>query len=264
MNEQTKLVRDKKWDILIILDACRYDMFNKYCREYLGEGWLRKIRSPASWTMGWLHRTFDKSDMHDVIYVSSNPYINSRDIGTRFKSKDKFFKVVDVWDGGFDTLFSFLPPLETNKYATVTMDLNRNKKFIIHYMQPHEPYFIYGTYNSIGFNPRVATIRKFLFEFFSDELIWSIMEKLNFRPENYISTLWKEYGKDGIIEGYEENLKLVLENVSNLIKRYPKKKIVITADHGERLGERKRYSHGGRIDKWVREVPWFEVGNEST
>lgn len=261
MNKQTKLIHEKKWDILIVLDACRYDTFAKYCREYLGEGWLCKLTSPGTWTVAWLHKTFYKTNMKDVIYVSSNPYINSKDIATPFKSKDVFGKVVDAWNEGFDTITNFLPPSETNKYSFISIDLNRRKRFIIHYMQPHEPYIIYGEKNHV--KGKFSMLKKIVFEFVSDNIMWTIMDKFGFEPWSYTEQLWREYGKEGIIEGYEENLKIVLKSVKQFITKYPNKKIVITADHGERLGERNRYGHGGRRDKWVTTIPWFEVGNES-
>lgn len=259
MNQQTELIFNKNWDILIILDACRYDIFRKYCWDYLGDGWLRKLYSPGTWTVGWLLRTFRKKEMKDVIYISSNPYINSKDLVTPFKSKGKFCKVVDVCGGGFDTLYTFLSPIEVNKFSFVTMDLNRDKKFIIHYMQPHEPYFLYG---DEVFKSKFNIIRRIIFEFLSDRIVWTVLEKLNFPPGSYMENIWRKFEENGIKIGYEDNLKIVLESVNLLIKKYPKKRIVITADHGERLGERGRFSHGGRRDRWVTEIPWFVVGEK--
>ena len=57
-----------------------------------------------------------------------------------------------------------------------------------------------------------------------------------------------------------KDLKLGLKYVKNLIEEYSNKKIIITADHGELLGEDGNYGHRGtRRHKHIVEVPWFEV-----
>ena len=71
--------------------------------------------------------------------------------------------------------------------------------------------------------------------------------------------LWHKYGRKGIIEGYYHDLDLVLNKVSKIIESNKDKKIIITADHGERLGEWGRYGHGGFHCKTTSEVPWFKV-----
>jgi len=261
MNLQTELIQNKDWDILIILDACRYDAFKHYCWDYLGEGWLRKLTSPSSWTGGWLQRTFNKSDMKDTIYISANPYVNSKDVITPFKGKKIFKRIVDVWDGGFGNLRCYLVPEEVTKCAFVTMDLNRKSKFIIHYMQPHVPYYIY---NDIKQNGKKNVLRDFTQRILGEDIIWTIAEKLNFPAKDYMEIIRREEGDDGIVYGYETNLMNVLESVRKLIDKYPNKKIVVTADHGERLGENGRYGHGGIRDKIVSTIPWFEVNNESS
>jgi len=70
------------------------------------------------------------------------------------------------------------------------------------------------------------------------------------------------YGINGLKEAYKENLMLVLKYVAVLVdaitKMKPTAKIMITADHGELLGEDGLFSHG--IDHpLIRIVPWFRV-----
>ena len=66
-----------KWKYLIILDACRYDYFEKVYRDYLEEGVLERVFSPASGTLQWLTLTF-RGYYRDIVYVSANPYVNSK------------------------------------------------------------------------------------------------------------------------------------------------------------------------------------------
>jgi hypothetical protein len=254
MNKQTELIRKKDWDILIILDACRYDMFLRQFHTYF-DGSITRLESPASWTGAWLLKTFNNVDMKDTIYISANPFINQKNIETPFDSSN-FHKVIEVWD------YSYHPEEVTNQ-ALVSIPMNKKKKFILHYMPPHEPYFLYENEKFAISKSKYPSIRKLLFEVISDEIIWEIRRKFNFLPETNMGAIWNKYGRQGIVDAYEFNLELVLKEVKRILQTFKDKKIVITADHGERLGERKRYSHGGMRDRWVTRVPWFE-NKEST
>ncbi len=67
-------VMNEDWDHLIVLDACRYDYFEKVWQKYL-PGKLRKKLSVGSTTVEWRDKTF--TDYYgDVVYISSNPYIS--------------------------------------------------------------------------------------------------------------------------------------------------------------------------------------------
>ena len=50
-----------------------------------------------------------------------------------------------------------------------------------------------------------------------------------------------------------------LKYIKIIIEKYKGKNILIIADHGERLGEKGNYGHGGKRHKEVVEVPWFEI-----
>jgi len=71
--------------------------------------------------------------------------------------------------------------------------------------------------------------------------------------------LWLDEGLSGIYLGYFGDLKFCLKYCRELINKHPEKKFVITSDHGERLGEGKRFSHGGRRTKEIKEVPWYVI-----
>ena len=69
-------IMDEDWDVIIILDACRYDYFKKTYPKFL-KGKLKKVQSIASNTPGWLKKTF-KDIYKNIVYVSANPHINSK------------------------------------------------------------------------------------------------------------------------------------------------------------------------------------------
>jgi len=105
---------EEDWDFLIILDACRFDFFKElYMKKYKHIGGnLKKAISPVTFTTDWLDKNF-KGFYDDIVYISANPYINSKvkgvaSHGFEFDAKKHFFKVIDVWDWGWDFLL-FLP-----------------------------------------------------------------------------------------------------------------------------------------------------------
>ena len=216
--------------------------------------------SPATQTVEWLSKTFAQKKL-DLIYVSSNPFVNSKNIkaqqgGFSFNGKSHFRKVVDVWDKKWNNDMGTVHPSDVNKASIVSIDLHRKIPHIIHYMQPHSPYIFYGGLQS--HTHPIQTLQKNLspaneFSVFSkiakrllsQEMIWNICKNLGRNPTWDLGKLYVKYGKDGIIRGYTEDLKLVLKYVKQLINLYPKKRLIVTADHGERLGEKGIHSRTG-------------------
>ena len=64
------------WDVLIILDACRHDYFAEAYGDFF-RGKLEQRISLGSSTPEWRIKTFKKT-YNDIVYISANPYINSR------------------------------------------------------------------------------------------------------------------------------------------------------------------------------------------
>jgi hypothetical protein len=263
--EESDITND--WDVKIILDACRYDVFKSTYKSILGQkGKFSKKISNATHTIEWLNKTFLDKKMKDTIYISANPFVNSKGKvqhrGFTFDGKKHFKKVIDVWDFGWDKKLKTIHPKEVNKSAFVTMALNRKDKFIIHYMQPHQPSIYFQKKqlniekNKMGKKSNVISIiGKLLGQLFSHETVWKFGKIFKLKPNSSFGKLWYTYGREEIIKGYNEDVKLVLKFVKVLIDKFPNKKFLITSDHGERLGENGYYGHGGKRDKEVIEVP---------
>ena len=64
-----KSIWEKEWDILCVLDGCRYDTFNEV---YPGEA--TSTISVASTSESWIRKELKKHDTSDVGYISGNPY----------------------------------------------------------------------------------------------------------------------------------------------------------------------------------------------
>lgn len=266
---------EEEWDILIVLDACRYDYFEKVYDDYL-EGDLEKVHSPGHNTGNWLKNSFPKK-YEDVLYVSASPQINSIPNVGEFNTENWFYKIVDVWNSGWDNELGTVPPEKVNEKAIEAIQKHPEKRFIIHYEQPHAPYLSLGSLSTrdkepateVNLNSIAGKIRDLIAskirEFLGAKIVWMLADIFGIPPSEPIGAAVLEVGDEGLREAYEHNLRQVLKQISNLKEKLPSsKKIIVTADHGEFLGEDGRYGHRrGERDSILVEVPWFRVGEQN-
>jgi len=218
------------WDYLIILDACRADYFEE-CNKIQGK--YERAISPASETLSWLIKTFPH--FYNVTFYSSNPFVNSKTPIRGYDARKHFARIIDVWDFGWDDNLSTIPPQEVYWIASMA-----KPKSIIWFIQPHLP--------AIG---KIKLIPKWSKEVFKkgwggDTVIIQQVQRGEIAPEK-------------VREAYKENLIYVLKWVKRLIDNL-QGKIIITADHGEFLGEKGLWLHSGHIRHPVlNQVPWLEV-----
>lgn len=257
------------WKFLVILDACRYDYFKEVYREFFDNDNLKKAISPATSTPEWLHKTFD-TYYDDIVYISGNPWINSIvvDKNLKFHAKKHFYKVVDVWDFGWDENLGTIHPRKINMNFTKNLLKYKNKRFILHYNQPHQPYISLGgrsrKIRQIRHHSRNKTLTKYtkflISKSVGDCICWKLLKFFNIPSQDYGYMLYYRYGGfDEIRQAYKNDLKLVLENVKKLADNISGKWL-ITADHGELLGEHNGYDHCHFVRyKELVEVPFLKV-----
>lgn len=217
-------VMEEEWDNLVVLDACRYDDF-KDLNDIPGT--LRKVNSKGTSTAQWLQRNFpDYYD--DVVYVAGNPHVSDFIEAGAFRASEHFHHVEPVWDEGWDDEFSTVPPDAVNRAVRRLKEEYPGKRFIIHYMQPHEPF--------IG------------------ETNFQNMPKESFLDRKRI---WQQ---PDIRQAYRDNLELVLDSVKELLPELDGK-TTITSDHGEMFGERLGvWSHPDDVFlKELYRVPWLDI-----
>jgi hypothetical protein len=267
---QSKNILEEDWKFLVILDGCRYDMFKEVYTGILGDrGTLKKAISPATGTPEWLVKIFYNQDCSGIIYI--NPLIKfdiKIDLG---RPKNYFFKVVNAWQTGWDDALGTITPQGTNDAFTKTYVKNPEKRYIIHYMQPHDPYITIGgepgltvakyLENRERLKQRKNSIREIISnKILSDHMSWSLKKVLGAPSGHFLEEHYRTYGRKGVIEVFKNEIKLVLPYVKTLIDTCPGTWLIM-GDHGTRLGEWGRYGHGGRRIKAVTEVPWLEIRN---
>ncbi|MHC4221401.1 MAG: sulfatase-like hydrolase/transferase [Planctomycetota bacterium] len=273
-------IMKEKWDYLIILDACRYDYFEQVWKNYL-QGNLEKKISIGTSTRQWRNKSF--TDFYDdVVYISANPYINSVAQVKGFSGMDHFPKIYDLWLEDWDDEQGTVMPQVVNTKSIDIIKSNPGKRFIIHYIQPHEPY-IGSSVTGPGFDVPLAgghlegvnqgrlksRIIKKLMKLLSgvlywtgirgNFLIWHIREFFKMPPAGPMDAVRRKYGDQVLRDAYKENLEIVLEYVKQLVEKLDGR-IIITADHGEMLGEDNRYCHWSRAtEKELSEIPWLII-----
>lgn len=231
-------VMDEDWDNLIILDACRYDLFEQVNTI---EGELRSVISGDSSTSGFLQYNFGDDTFPDTVYVSANPQVQRHEVGTRFHDCIRLWE--DEWD---DALRTVLPENVTDRALGIHEEYP-NKRLIVHYIQPHYP-FIGETGQEIehGAMTGDGVIKK-------DREMQSIWNQLEFGFIDW-EVVW---------QAYRENLELMLSEVERLLDGLVGKSVV-TSDHGNSFGELGVYGHpGGVYLPSLVSVPWLEIKGDT-
>jgi len=242
-NDGTYVLREK-WNNMIILDACRYDAFERVYEEMGINGKLEYRFSRGATTSEFLIENFGKGKFEDIIYITANPIVSDL-------LKGNFYKIVPVWKQWWDEKADTVPPFAVYNSTLEVLRKYPNKKLIIHFMQPHCPYP-----NGTG----AYRTEKSLF----GEVQYCKIDEDRIVKWKYIRIKPIEVNK--LLEGYYANLKLVMPYVKKLVNILPGR-IVVTADHGEAFGEKihpllpiKFYSHHARIRiPTLVKVPWLIV-----
>ncbi|WP_089789516.1 hypothetical protein [Natronobacterium haloterrestre] len=242
------LIGDEVWDNLIILDACRYDMF---AEQSSLSGKLSKRTSKASNTPEFLQYNFKDQDFSDTVYVTANPQVNVH-------LENEFFEVINVWEDHWDDELHTVMPEIMAEETIKAYESYPNKRLISHFIQPHYPFIgevgqqKLNTHSGMELSKRLATGD----EAHRDQL--SIWEQLY---EGSVSV-------DFVWEAYRENLEITLPYVERLIETF-EEYTVVTSDHGNALGERawpvpvKIYGHPPQIRiAALTDIPWLVTNTE--
>lgn len=232
------------WDNLLILDGCRYDVFEEH-NTINGELWKRT--SHGSSTPEFLKGNFKDQTFHDTVYVTANPQVNIR-------LDQPFHALINVWEEAWDHSYHTVPPEPMMEVTKRAYHEYPDKRIIAHFIQPHYPF--------IG--PK------------GQELADHAGAELSYRqvqgkePNRDAPTIWDllkdgDVTKEQVWEAYVDNLKITLPHVERLLRLFDET-TVVTSDHGNLFGEFvwplpfRRYGHPRETyTKKLVEVPWLIV-----
>jgi len=222
MELQERLIRQMDWDVLIILDAMRWDVWSRV----VGEG--RPVYSPAGATRGWCEAMKDVVPWDEVVCINANPEV-SRTLG------DRLMVDVQLWKYGWKVV-NGIPTVPPKVVANVAAATKTDWKMVVWFIQPHGPYPL------------------------------SELPVFKATPEgkaDYVLDPQKEIDEgrltvEQIWDAYRTNTVWVWMEVERLLRRLKGKRVVVTADHGEMLGEKQLWGHWdeGMYDE-LRMVPWM-------
>jgi hypothetical protein len=236
-NKRGENFLEDDWDNLIILDACRHDMFKQL--SYL-EGTLTHRTSMAASTEEFLKSGLVNKQYYDTVYVTANPMFE-RNIE---QLNQPFHAVINVWaEDGWDDEHNTVLPETMTEYVLRASEQYPNKRIIAHYIQPHYPFISANGINTGRPDP-LSTGGDF----------WS-----------QIRTGEISISREKIWRAYKENLEHTLPHVERLVAELSGKSVV-TSDHGNMVGERARpipvreWGHPpGMYTYEIVTVPWLET-----
>ncbi len=231
-------VFDADWDLLVVLDACRADLWAEVVGPD-GELPVGTTRvSPGGTSTEWLDAVFGgrpPATLDRVGYVTANPYSDSHVDGAALGHLREVWR--DAWDDDRGTV---LPRAVTD--AAIRAGRERNlDRLVVHYMQPHFPCIAEGRDEAVDDSAAGMAL-----ESWGDRPL-SVWEDLRFGRRS-TADVWA---------AYRANLEAVLDDVRLLLENVDADRAVITSDHGNAFGERGIYGHAAGVAlPALREVPW--------
>jgi hypothetical protein len=220
----------EEWDNLVLLDACRHDLYE----EVNGETDSRI--SLGSNTDEYIRENFSDGDFSDVVYVTANPKFSSQifsDLTDR-EPDEVFHEVFHTYSTDWDEDNSTCMPEVMLRDARTAKRFFPDKKLVIHFMQPHGPFI---DWNEGCVNSEVKR----------EELLdqWDLGRRGLVDDD----VLWNHYKRD------LEFVMPVVREISNF-----EGKTVVTSDHGNYVGEMSLYGHPENEESEIlRKVPLDEV-----
>ncbi|WP_132057801.1 alkaline phosphatase family protein [Halorussus amylolyticus] len=227
-------IYEQEWDVLVVLDSCRADLMQEVSAEYnfLPDD-IPTTNSVGSFTGEWVQKNFSNQyadEMAHTAYVTGNPHSDMTD-------PNDWAQLSEVWRHYRDEIGIIHPRVMTD-HAIATDRRTDFEQMIVHYMQPHQPF-------------------RSLHEF--DDA-----------PECLPRDIWRHLQlgtvtRDDVWEAYKDNLRWVLDDINLLFEQLDDRRIVITSDHGNALGEWALYGHSRYLPTpQLKRVPWITLPTTET
>jgi len=148
----------------------------------------------------------------------------------------------DVWKEAWDRSIGACPPEPVLAQA---LEYRHADSLVVHYQQPHTPYI--GAEQELGHADSEAAVPGQVAPV--DKPIWDRIERGEIDDDRLRELYWSNV---------ERVRPAVLRTIDELCEVF--ESVVVTADHGEALGEHGVYAHPRQPQHpKVREVPWVEV-----
>ncbi|WP_176450667.1 hypothetical protein [Halorubrum ezzemoulense] len=241
-------VIETEWDHLIILDACRFDLFKAVYDDNQLPGTLNRRKSVQSGTPGFLAENFGDGTFHDIVYVTGNPYVDTN------LPDGTFHAVESVWEDGWDDERQTVLPETMAKRTLDVAERYPDKRIISHFIQPHAPF--------VG-DVRLGQRETFAIREHAMGNEGSVQRHRT--PFEMLES--GEASHEQVWEAYRSNLEFAWPAVNRLLAELPGL-TAVTSDHGNAMGERawpfpvRVYGHPlGVLIPALTDVPWLTNTN---
>jgi len=254
-NQCPRIERLREEDyLLIVLDACRFDAFRDvFAGDLVGE--VEPVASGGRDTFEYLQVIWPET--YDVPYVSAAVPVNDERIDfdqtgvhhlyNGYQPPEHLQAIDDVWKDAWDRSIGACPPEPVLAQALEYRDAD---SLIVHYQQPHTPYI--GEERELGHAGTEAAVPGQVAPV--DKPIWDRIKRGGISKDRLHELYWSNV---------ERVRPTVLRTIDELLGEFDS--VVVTADHGEALGEHGVYAHPRQPQHpKVREVPWVEVSGLTT
>ncbi|MFC7196169.1 hypothetical protein ACFQL4_18545 [Halosimplex aquaticum] len=235
--DQHDRLAETDWDVLVVLDACRYDALQRVTH------WpVERCRSPGSATGHWLEECGRSGVLEDSYVATGNVNYANFDVGAA--------AVDHVWEDHWnDRLGNVLP--EPVLGAADDFLADGERPVVAHLLPPHAPY--------------VAEVGDTWIPAFPDVDVWrrnpgrEDEDKLS--PQ--VAMASGHVDMERAIAGYHASVEATWEAILPTIGEWVDRDltVVVTADHGETFGrwrDWKLYGHPNRVHvRPLVEVPWI-------
>lgn len=266
-------VFDHDWDLLVVLDACRFDAFSAVADDVPWIESFEEVRSIGSMSAEWTLKTFTRKHrdvIADTALVTGNIWTD--EILNPHRETGKYKRAIErglpKWDTVTTDDFSYYeytrgfidedeklhpdsrgsPHILTDRAISVA----RNEEFdrmIVHYMLPHKPLIA----DALDWTPGETT---------TEELMAGPERTRDLEPveQSYGLVNNGDVPRERLVDLYRKNLCLGLEYVDVLRNNVDAETVVVTADHGESFGEHGIWAHPFGFPMGpVKTVPWAET-----
>lgn len=276
-------VFDRDWDVLVILDACRVDTLRELSGDFSWLGEVGQMRSVGSTSPEWVLNTF-KKDRLDAISETALVTENTWPHKFLAEREHELPKSNEQHKNDahplVDSLHSGRPawePVRATNFCHYEKITPRNQNDRLHREAPHQPHIVTDRAISVGrtvdFDRLIVWYWMPHISFVADAVSWTpgetttgeLMDGLettrerNEEEHSYGPVKRGDVSRERMYELYRKNLHLVLEYVDILRRNLDAKKMVISADHGEGLGDGVwGHPHGYPFSP-VKTVPWVET-----
>ena len=228
---------NRDWDLLIILDGCQPSWFDMISTDF---DWVPNSLPPTVLSVGsnsgeWYKNTFEKVDgeiLDSTALITGNPYAE------KHVPKKSICLFEDFFRKGWHDDLDLIPAHILTDAAVETGRTSEFDRYIVHYMQPHTPFFETG-------DERRRDITR--------------LGEMDHCWNWWYAVMRGEVSSDGLEKLYCSNLEYVCSEVDKLLNNFDAEDVVITSDHTNLVGTNGMYGHPGYVPlEKLRRVPWIK------